>query len=114
MTKFAALRETRNDLHAGATHVAADLRQAEADADIFISSLARLTGSMIRLRGDARLSAVVGQEPLSCLGEAQNKAIQGRKSLVEAHELMANLLSDFRIDPTAFGGGEEKQSPTKG
>lgn len=108
MSNIAVLRQSKNDIAQKAPLVAAQLRNAEAAIDTTISQIAALTSMLIDVRMQSKLSAVTGQDVLSSLGEAMHIMVQGRASLVQAHNHLAITGEKLRLNPTSYGGMENK------
>lgn len=94
-----------------ATEVAGNLFEAERAIDAALAAAAKLAGAIPALRGDARLSALVGQgaieraiRSVSALGEA-------RREVVEAHRELTIAQEQIGLRTTSFGDWEEKPPP---
>lgn len=108
MSNIAVLRKRQSELHQEAPKVAQQLRDTEIALDSTIGQLANLTQMLVQARITANLSAVVGQDALSSLGEALHTIIKGRASMVDAHNRLAVTGKQLSLDPAAYGGMEQK------
>lgn len=94
-----------------ATEVADNLFEAEKAIDAALTTTARLAGVIPALRGDAKLSALVGQgaieraiRSVAALGEARREIVEAHKELTLAQELIG-------LRTTAFGEWGDKPPP---
>lgn len=108
MSAVVTLRQRQSALHSEAPKVAGKLRATEIAVDTSISHLAGLTAMLVDARMDAQLAAAFGQDALTSLGEALNTMIKGRASIVDAHNRLADTGKQLRLDPTSYGGLEQK------
>ena len=69
-----------------AQQIASALFEAEAAIDVALSKTAQLTGVMPALRGQAGLSALIGQDAVEHASHAIAALAEARRAIVETHK----------------------------
>ncbi|MDX3899795.1 MAG: hypothetical protein QHC40_04700 [Sphingobium sp.] len=111
MSNIAILRQAIIGLREAVPQISSQLRAAEHDADLFLSSTAKLLSIVVESRMTTNLSAAVGQDVIDNISHALSSAADSRRSLVEAHNRLAAIGEKFGLDISAYGGGEGKENP---
>jgi hypothetical protein len=91
--------------------VAAALFAAEKAIDDAIARTAALAGLMPTTRGEARLSALIGQEALVGAIETMRALGQARQSIVDTHRSLSVAQREIGLGAVSFGGGGDKPPP---
>ena len=94
-----------------AEQVAASLIAAEAAIDAALACTASLAGQMPALRGDAKLSALIGQGAIEQAIEAMSALGQARRNIVATHRELSLAQTQIglgAVNVVAGGGGGVK------
>jgi hypothetical protein len=86
-----------------ADQVAASLFEAEAAIDAALAKAASLAGVMPALRGDAGLSALVGQDAVERASEAILALTQARRAIVETHKELDAAKTQIGLGAVMYG-----------
>jgi hypothetical protein len=97
--------------HAIAQGVAEQLQAVEAAIDNAVACAAQLTATMPRARTDARFPAQVGQEAMGKAAEAVTALVQARGRIVEAHQALDMVRTDWHIPEVGVGDLVPKVPP---
>lgn len=97
--------------HAIAQGVAEQLHAVEAAIDNAVACAAQLTATMPRARTDARFPAQVGQEAMGKAAEAVTALVQARGRIVEAHQALDAVRTDWHIPEVGVGDLVPKVPP---
>jgi hypothetical protein len=95
-----------------ADQVAAALFEAESAIDAALAKTAALTGVMPALRGDAGLSALIGQDAVERASETVMALAQARRAIVETHKQLSVAQQQMGLGAVAYGGSDEKPPPS--
>ena len=95
-----------------ADQIAAALFEAEAAIDDALAKTAALTGVMPGLRGEAGLSALIGQDAVETASETIRALAQARRSIVETHKNLHVAQHQIGLGAVALGGDIEKPPPS--
>ena len=85
-----------------ARNVATRLYAAENAVDAAIVEVTALMAAMVQTRRDLELSATVGAEALSSIGDAVTALNQARAATVEGHHELAKVQDALRIPAAAM------------
>lgn len=88
--------------------VAEALFAAEKAIDAAIASTATLAGLMPTTRGEANLSAIVGQDALMGAIETMQALGHARQSIVDTHKRLSVAQREIGLGAVAFGSGGDK------
>jgi hypothetical protein len=91
-----------------AEQIADALFQAEAAIDMALSKTATLTGVMPALRGDAGLSALIGQDAVERASQAIAALADARRAIVETHKELSVAKVQMGLGAVAVDGGGDK------
>jgi len=91
-----------------ADQVAANLFAAESAIDAALAKTAGLAGVMPSLRGDAGLSALIGQDAVEHTSDAIAALTVARRSIVEAHKGLDLAKHQIGLGAVAFGPEVDK------
>lgn len=101
----------RNEI---ATAVAQSLHETERAIDSALSQVAEFVGIMPAARQDARFAAEVGQDALGNAVAAMAALTEARRAMIAAHASLADVQSQFRLQPQAFGNlGDKPPYPSR-
>jgi hypothetical protein len=87
-----------------AQNVADQLFAAETAIDAAIAATATLTGLMPRVRADAGLSALIGQDALAQASQTCAELVQARGSIVATHRALTVAQHEMGLGAVMFGG----------
>jgi hypothetical protein len=79
------------------------LMRAEAAIDAALRETAELMGLLPTLRLETKLSAVLGQEALTNLGETLTHIVSARRTIIETHSALATVRSQIGCGAMAMG-----------
>jgi hypothetical protein len=97
-----------------AEQIADALFQAEAAIDMALSKTATLTGVMPALRGDAGLSALIGQDAVERASQAISALTDARRAIVETHKELSVAQHQIGLGAVAIDGGGGDKPPVTG
>jgi hypothetical protein len=83
--------------------VAEQLHAVEIAIDMAVARAAELTAAMPRARTDARFPAQVGQEAMGKTAQAVTALVQARGHIVEAHQSLDIVRTEWRIPEVGVG-----------
>jgi hypothetical protein len=86
-----------------ADQVASSLFEAEAAIDAALAKTATLAGVMPGLRGQAGLSALIGQDAVERASEAIGLLAQARRAIVETHKELDVAKTQIGLGAVMFG-----------
>lgn len=91
-----------------AEQIADALFQAEAAIDMALSKTATLTGVMPSLRGEAGISALIGQDAVERASQAIAALADARRAIVETHKELSVAQHQIGLGAVAVDGGGDK------
>ena len=89
------------------------LKRAEAAIDAALRETAELMGLLPSLRLEARLSAVIGQEAVTNLGETLAHIVSARRTIIEAHSALYTVRSQIGCGALAVGDMDKPGDPPR-
>ena len=90
-----------------ADQVANSLFEAEAAIDNALAKAATLAGLMPRLRHQAGISALIGQDAVERAGEAFTALTLARRAMVETHKELSVAQKQMGLGTVMFGVGDK-------
>jgi hypothetical protein len=97
-----------------AEQIADALFQAEAAIDMALSKTATLTGVMPALRGDAGLSALIGQDAVERASQAIAALADARRAIVETHKELSVVQGQIGLGAVRMTGDAGDKPPPQG
>ena len=92
-----------------AVQVTRSLHATEASIDAALAQVARFVGELPAARQEAHFGACVGQAAITNAIAAMAAINQAREAMIAAHEALADVRDEFRLQPTNFG--PDKNAP---
>ncbi|HEX9947296.1 MAG TPA: hypothetical protein VGA98_07135 [Allosphingosinicella sp.] len=97
-----------------AMKVADSLFAAEEAIDIALAKVAELNGTLVTARGEAKLSAIVGQDAFDTAASVFAALARARCDIVETHKRLSETQVQIGLGAIAFGdnGKPSEAQPT--